>query len=73
MIIEGWFYRFLLWREKHIKERHFILIVSFLVGVCTAASAIILKHLIHFIQHLLTGDFNISMWMGPIISICSIR
>ena len=59
MIIEGWFYRFLLWREKHIKERHFILIVSFLVGVCTAASAIILKHLIHFIQHLLTGDFNV--------------
>lgn len=59
MIMEGWFYRFLLWREKHIKERHFILIVSFLVGVCTAASAIILKHLIHFIQHLLTGNFNV--------------
>ena len=36
------FYRFLLWRDKHIKEKHFILIVSFLVGICTAAAAIVL-------------------------------
>ena len=35
------FYRFLLWRDKHIKEKHFILIVSFLVGICTAAAAIV--------------------------------
>ena len=27
------FYRFLLWRDKHIKEKHFILIVSFPVGI----------------------------------------
>ena len=52
------FYRFLLWRDKHIQEKHFILIVSFLVGICTAAAAIILKLIIHFIQHLLTGNFN---------------
>ena len=52
------FYRFLLWRDKHIQEKHFILIVSFLVGICTAAAAIILKSIIHFIQHLLTGNFN---------------
>ena len=58
MATESWFYRFLLWREKHIKEKHFILIVSLLVGLCTAASAIILKQLIHFIQHFLTGNFD---------------
>ena len=52
------FYRLLLWRDRHIKEKHFILIVSFLVGICTAAAAIILKSIIHFIQHLLTGNFN---------------
>ena len=54
----SFFYRFLLWREQHIKEKHFILLISFLVGICTAAAAIILKQLIHFIQHLLTGNFN---------------
>ncbi len=60
MAEEGWFYKFLLWRDKHIKEKHFILVISFLVGICTAASAIILKQLIHFIQHLLTGNFSAS-------------
>ena len=60
MAKEGLFYRFLLWRDKHIKEKHFILVISFLVGICTAASAIILKQLIHFIQHLLTGNFDAS-------------
>ena len=58
MANEGLFYKFLLWREKRIKEKHFILIISFIVGLCTAAAAIILKQLIHFIQHLLTGNFN---------------
>ncbi len=52
------FYRFLLWRDEHIREKHFILIVSFIVGLCTAAAAILLKHLIHFVQHLLTGNFD---------------
>ncbi len=52
------FYRFLLWRDEHIKEKHFILIVSFIVGLCTAAAAIVLKQLIHFIQQLLTGGFD---------------
>ena len=47
MVNEGIFYRFLLWRDKHIQEKNFILIVSFLVGLCTAAAALILKTLIH--------------------------
>ena len=29
------FQRFLLWREKNIKEKQFILILSFLVGIFT--------------------------------------
>ena len=54
---ENLFYRFLLWREKKIQEKHFILIISFLVGLCSATAAIILKNLIHLIQHLLSGNF----------------
>ncbi|MDL2222003.1 chloride channel protein [Parabacteroides sp. OttesenSCG-928-N08] len=52
------FYRFLLWRDKHIKEKHFLLFVSFLVGLCTAAAAIMLKWMIHFIQQLLRSNFD---------------
>ena len=58
MVNEGIFYRFLLWRDKHIQEKNFILIVSFLVGLCTAAAALILKTLIHYFQHWLTGNFS---------------
>ena len=54
------FYKFLAWREKRIKEKHFVLFVSFLVGICTAASAIALKQLIHFIQSALTRNMDVS-------------
>ena len=52
------FQRFLLWREKNIKEKQFILILSFLVGIFTAVTALILKMLIHWIQNFLTNNFN---------------
>ncbi|MDR0536754.1 MAG: chloride channel protein [Tannerellaceae bacterium] len=54
------YHRTLLWREKHVQEKHFLLFVSFLVGICTAASAIVLKQMIHLVQSLLTGHMNIS-------------
>lgn len=56
---EGWFCRLLLWKDKHIKERNFVMFVSFLVGILTALAAFVLKELIHFIEELLTGHFNI--------------
>ena len=52
------FQHFLLWREKNIKEKQFILILSFLVGIFTAITALILKMLIHWIQNFLTNNFN---------------
>ena len=68
------FYKFLLWREDHIKEKHFILIISFLVGICTAVAALLLKQIIHFIQHLLTGNFveddvNYLFLLYPVVGI----
>lgn len=50
--------RFNRWRKKHISHRQFVLVLSFLVGVLSALAAYLLKHLIHFIQHLLTGHFD---------------
>ena len=54
----GMLERFIDWREKHISQKQFILILSFVVGVLSALAAYLLKHLIHFIQHLLTGGFD---------------
>ena len=52
------FYKFLLWREKHIKERTFVLIVSFFVGIGAAIAAISLKTTIHLIQGWLTSNLQ---------------
>ena len=40
---ESWLQRFIIWRENNIKEKHFILVLSFLVGIGTAIAAIVLK------------------------------
>ncbi|NDV57885.1 chloride channel protein [Bacteroides sp. 519] len=55
---ESLFQRFTLWREKNIKEKNFILLLSFLVGIFTAFAALILKYLIHLIQDFLTNNFS---------------
>ncbi len=46
------------WREKHINEKRFILILSFVCGILTAIAALILKFIIHLIQGFLTDNFN---------------
>ncbi|MGL5273477.1 MAG: chloride channel protein [Phocaeicola sp.] len=50
--------RFTVWREQKIKEKHFVLILSFVVGVLTALAGFILKHLIEGIKHFLTENFD---------------
>ena len=66
--------RFLLWRDAHIKERHFLLFVCFLVGILTALAAYVLKTSIHFFQVFLTENFsrdnlNFSYLLLPIAGI----
>ncbi len=50
--------RFLAWREKNMSEKQFMLILSFMVGICTAFAALLLKGLIHLIQEILTNHFD---------------
>lgn len=52
------FMRFLKWREEHISEKTFILILAFTVGFFAAVAAFILHELINQIVILLTGSFN---------------
>lgn len=46
--------RFLVWRVKNIKERQFVLILSFLVGLVSGLAALVLKNAIHYTHHFLT-------------------
>ena len=62
------------WRERHISEKHLVLLLSFFVGAFSAAAAAILKSFIRFIQWIveeqLIGDGH-TWWylITPIIGI----
>ena len=52
--------RFILWREKHISERVFVLILAFIVGLATAVAAFVLKELVHTLRQ--RSVISISIW-----------
>ncbi len=52
--------RFIQWRESKISEKQFVLSLSFVVGILTAAAALILKFIIHQIEFFLTDNFDAS-------------
>lgn len=54
------FMSFLLWREKHITEKTFVVILSLIVGILGGFAALILKNLIHLISSLLTSHLAIN-------------
>ncbi|MDD6781347.1 MAG: chloride channel protein [Bacteroidales bacterium] len=49
----------LTWREQHIKESYFVLILSFVVGMCAAVAAFVLKSIIALIQRGITSLFPV--------------
>lgn len=52
--------RFLIWREHHIKEKNFVLLLAFAVGIFGGLAALVLKFLIHTISGVLTAHVNIA-------------
>ncbi len=66
--------RLIEWRERHISEKHLVLLLSFFVGAFCAVAAVLLKSFIHLIQRFvegqLIGDSN-TWWylITPIIGI----
>ena len=66
--------RIIEWRERHISEKHLVLLLSFFVGAFSAAAAAILKSFIHFLQwfvqeHLISGGHTWWYLITPIIGI----
>ncbi|MDR0686793.1 MAG: chloride channel protein [Dysgonamonadaceae bacterium] len=64
----------LLWREKHVKERYFIIFLSFLIGIATAVAAWLLKVTIHLFQTTLTkqataDETNYLFLLYPVVGI----
>lgn len=52
------FDRFLAWRAKHIDDQHFVLVLSFVIGLLSGLAAILLKNLANFTYRLVSDGFN---------------
>lgn len=50
--------KFVTWRERHIKEKNFVLLLAFFVGIFCGLAALVLKFLIHTISGVLTSHVN---------------
>lgn len=50
--------KLVIWREHHIREKSFLLILALFVGVCCGFAAQLLKYMIHMIAGLLTAHMN---------------
>ena len=53
------------WREKHIKEKQFILVLAFITGLSCALAAFMLKSSIHFVQNIvksLMANDSLNYW-----------
>ncbi|MDE6818815.1 MAG: chloride channel protein, partial [Muribaculaceae bacterium] len=66
--------RFLRWRQRHMSEKTFVLILALVVGILCGFAALVLKSLIHFIARALTGSFstvggNYLYFVFPVIGI----
>lgn len=54
------FFAFLAWREAHISEKNFVLVLALFVGIFGGLAALVLKFLIHLISGLLTSHVNLT-------------
>ena len=69
-----WYDRMIEWRERHISEKHLVLLLSFFVGAFSAMAASLLKQFIHLIQwfvqeQLIAGGHTWWYLITPIIGI----
>lgn len=53
-----WWMKVVIWREHHIREKSFLLILALVVGVLCGFAAQLLKYLIHLIAGLLTSHMS---------------
>ena len=54
------FMTLVIWRERHIKERTFVIFLALIVGILCGCAALILKSLIHFFSNIVTSHIEIT-------------
>lgn len=56
--------RFLSWRQRHVSENTFIIILSLIIGVLAGVAAFLMKSFIHLVQNFVVGltDNSVNFW-----------
>ena len=55
----NWWERLLSWREKHVPEKTFVVVLALIIGIASGLAAVLLKTLISLIAGFLTSRFDI--------------
>ena len=55
----GWWLQLLIWREKHVPEKTFVVMLALIIGTASGLAAVLLKTLIGLIAGFLTNRFDI--------------
>jgi CIC family chloride channel protein len=50
--------KFLIWRQDHLSDRYFIIVLSAIIGLLAGLAAYFLKSAVFYIQDLLTAEFH---------------
>ncbi len=68
------FERFIDWREQHVSDKTFTLMLAFAIGLLASLAGYVLHTLIHFIQQWLTSDFDVETfnWLYLVFPIVGI-
>ena len=56
-LTSGWWTRLLAWREKHIPDKTFVVMLALVIGITAGLAAVLLKTLIALISNFLTSRF----------------
>ena len=71
---DGWFVKMLLWREKHIKEKTFMVLLAIVVGIAAGLASVLLKFLITTISRFVTSGVQISHgnWLFIVVPVVGV-
>ncbi len=79
---QAWVDKFFIWRQKHISDKHFILVLCVVIGLLAAIAAVILKTSVHYLEgwvrsipgrHMENYFFLVFPLVGILITVLYIR
>lgn len=59
MWIRGLYRKLFVWRLRYISNRNFVFILSGIVGIIAGLAAVLLKNSVHWLNHIVTGGFQV--------------